>query len=1491
MRKFLFLFVCSIILFAYNAKSQGSYEIITGANQSINAPDFLLLSSSNNIAYGSSVYWYVLDDRNLPDIQILEEIVSIRDNWNPTIPSTYYSANTYILASTYQRTKGEDVSTEYYTVVNFNFAAATFNTGAISKNKTYVCYGDNVTLTVSPTGGTNYSYQWYKSENYGFTWTLFGSNSNSVTVNGLTQRTFFRCKITSTNPNYSRTTPALDIPITGVQNYGVVASIGIGGTSATSTELCYNLTPSAVSDRFANTWGTGSYTYQWQKSSDGSSWVNINTATNTSYQPSNLTETTYYRKIVTDASCGSRYTNSVVYSVYGDVVSGTVGNNQSICYGSTPVSLSFSTLPSGGNGGFTYQWQSSTDNVNFSDISGATGATYQPPALTQTTYFRCSQINSCKTVYSNTVTVTVFADEVPASINSNQTICYNTVPSLLSTVTPASGGNGSFTYQWQSSTDNVNFSDISGATNISYQPPALTQTTYFRLKQQSCKTVYSNTVTVNVYSDVLAGFINGSQSICYSTVPNPILSSSLPSGGNGSFTYQWQSSTDNVNFSDISGATGATYQPLALTQTTYFKRKEVTSCKTVYSNTVTVTVFADVVLGTIGENQTICNGSTPAEFTPVIVNSGGNGSFTYQWQSSLNGTDYIDISGGNGANYQAGVLSQTTYFRKKVISSCKTGFTNVVTVTVKNSVNSGSIGADQTICYYSMPFAINELSGASGGSGNYTYTWESSLNGTEWSVIPSATMVNYQPNNLAVTTFFRRKVTDLTCGSAYSNVVTVTVRPILNVGTIGDNETICYSTSPSAIVSKVSPSGGTGNYTYLWERTTDGVNWTEIAGTNTPTYQPNILTQTTIYRRKLTDLCGVGYSNRDTVFVRQPLLSGSIGSDQTICYGSAPSDIYFTATPSGGTGNYTYQWENSSNGIDFAPISGKTSNFLAVGNLTADKFYRVKVTSEACGTVTTNTVKISVLSDFNSGSIGSDQTICYGSTPSTLVNIASPVGSDNVFSYRWQNLSGVNWTDIENSNTPNFVPSSINATTIFRRVAVNACGERFSNSVTVNVRPEFKAGTIGNNQSINFNAVPSQLVSLSSPSGGAGSYSFQWQLSSDNSAWSVIDGQNQEAYQPLALVQTTYFRRKVTDAICGEAFTNSVTINVLNSLNGGSILDNQTICYDTKPAKLTGTPASGGVGTFAYQWKKSTDNSTYSDVVGATEQDYQPNNLTESTYFKRLATLGGQTVESNKVFIAVRPALAEPNINIKEKYCNNEVVNLLVQNVQNTYQYRWYNESMSVVGLGTSFGLGEISNDRTIYIDATDQNGCVSTKKKVEILIDRVSSEFTSDKNEVKQNEPIQFTNQSSGAERYVWYFGDGGESTEKDPKYYYQKIYNISNTYYTVKLRAVSKYGCVSEMEKKDYILVKPAGTTGVNESEKDGVKVYPNPVTNVLNIESLAGKIDRVEIYNMRGEVVKILEVTDGRLLIDMSNNTPGIYMLRVIGKEVISIKVVKQ
>ena len=107
--------------------------------------------------------------------------------------------------------------------------------------------------------------------------------------------------------------------------------------------------------------------------------------------------------------------------------------------------------------------------------------------------------SSCYAEQSLTIRIN---DQVNANtITGIQNVCAGNVPALLtgSTVT----GTPSITYQWQSRTATDSFSDISGATNLSFQPASLLATTEFKrnvistLNSVSC-VVESNTVSITV---------------------------------------------------------------------------------------------------------------------------------------------------------------------------------------------------------------------------------------------------------------------------------------------------------------------------------------------------------------------------------------------------------------------------------------------------------------------------------------------------------------------------------------------------------------------------------------------------------------------------------------------------------------------------------------------------------------------------------------------------------------------------------------------------------------------------------------------------------------------------------------------------------------------------------------------------------------------------------------------------------------------------------
>lgn len=168
----------------------------------------------------------------------------------------------------------------------------------------------------------------------------------------------------------------------------------------------------------------------------------------------------------------------------------TAGNNGSICEGS-PLNLSASTIA-----GVTYSWNgpngfsSSLQNpqVNASATIAMSGD-----------YSVSAELNGCVSDF-DTTTVNVFINPTAGTASAaNSSICSGQTASLS-----LAGSSGSI--QWQESTNNVSFSNVtggSGATTANYTTPTLTSTMYYRamLITGIC-TTFSNTVTISVSGSV-----------------------------------------------------------------------------------------------------------------------------------------------------------------------------------------------------------------------------------------------------------------------------------------------------------------------------------------------------------------------------------------------------------------------------------------------------------------------------------------------------------------------------------------------------------------------------------------------------------------------------------------------------------------------------------------------------------------------------------------------------------------------------------------------------------------------------------------------------------------------------------------------------------------------------------------------------------------------------------------------------------------------------
>jgi PKD repeat protein len=271
-------------------------------------------------------------------------------------------------------------------------------------------------------------------------------------------------------------------------------------------------------------------------------------------------------------------------------VPGSIAAPQVLCAGTAPAALT-STVAASGNAGLplVYQWESSSNNTTFSAVSGATAASYTPPSSLPvgTTYYRrraqlllpSGSGPYCTPTFTASVAITVLPAVVAGSIAANQTVCAGSPAAPLTSTAPATGGNGSFAYQWESSPDNATWTVISGATGATIAPGSLTATTYFRRRAISgtCASPPSNVVTITVVPALVAGTIAADQTICAGSAASPLTSTTPASGGTGTIAYQWESSANNSTWGALGGATSPTYAPGAVNATTYFRRQARTS--------------------------------------------------------------------------------------------------------------------------------------------------------------------------------------------------------------------------------------------------------------------------------------------------------------------------------------------------------------------------------------------------------------------------------------------------------------------------------------------------------------------------------------------------------------------------------------------------------------------------------------------------------------------------------------------------------------------------------------------------------------------------------------------------------------------------------------------------------------------------------------------------------------------------------------------------
>ncbi len=132
---------------------------------------------------------------------------------------------------------------------------------------------------------------------------------------------------------------------------------------------------------------------------------------------------------------------------------GTIGNDETSCGASMdPANIMNVTLPSGGVGGFEYRWLSSVNNgATSSVISGATGSSYDPGSINQTTWYKrsvrhigCDEFDSASNWVKKILTICPPTYSSPASFNSSNEFINRVIFNSINNLSGNNNGYGDF---------------------------------------------------------------------------------------------------------------------------------------------------------------------------------------------------------------------------------------------------------------------------------------------------------------------------------------------------------------------------------------------------------------------------------------------------------------------------------------------------------------------------------------------------------------------------------------------------------------------------------------------------------------------------------------------------------------------------------------------------------------------------------------------------------------------------------------------------------------------------------------------------------------------------------------------------------------------------------------------------------------------------------------------------------------------------------------
>jgi len=1288
--------------------------------------------------------------------------------------------------------------------------------------------GSDGEATVSVSGGVSpYTYQW-DDPNSQIAATATGLAAGTYTVN-----------VTDANGC---------VDIAGVTITEPAAlSISITGTDPTCPGACDGQATASV------TGGTSPYTYQWNDPLFQVSATAVGLCAGT------------YTVTVTDAN-GCTFSTSVILSEPASLILSTSSTDATCgnADGSATVAVSGGTAP------YTYQWDDPSTQVT----ATATGLSAGGYSVTVTDANGCFEIAN--------VTINDIGGPTVGMSSSTDVSCNGGNDG--SATSSASGGNSPYTYQWD---DPIS--------QTSETATGLSAGIYNVVVTDSTGCSASASVTINEPTALNAGITSSTDASCNGACDGEATVGA--SGGISPYTYQWDDPNSQITATANNLCVG-TYNVIVT---------DANGCSSIAS--VSINEPAALVLSVTGTDPA-CPGACDGQATASVT--GGNSPYTYQWNDPdfqitatatglCAGTYTVVVTDANGCNLSSNIVindpSGMALTTSTTDATCGNtdgsasvsvtgGFTPYTylwddpssqTIATAAGLAAGGysvIVTDANGCNEVANATVNDVGGASlsasgldvscnsgndgvasvtatGGTAPYTYLWDD----------PSTQTTGTATGLTAGT--YNVVVTDNTgCSSSASVIIdepaalNATITSIANVSCNGGND-------GSAAVSV---SGGVIAYTYQWDDT----------GSQTTATATGLFAGT--YNITVTDANGCVVTASATI-TEPAVLSVAVTGTDPACSGDC--DGAASATVTGGTVPYSYQWDDASFQVTQTAVglcagtynvtitdgNGCTSTANIAISDPAGMSLTTSVSDASCGSadgsasvsVTGGATPYSYQWDdpllqttatadsLAAGAYSVTVTDANGCTAAVNVTINDTGGPSLIMSGTDVSCTGCNDGSATVSATGRITPYTYQWDDPLNQITATATG---LSAGTYNVLVTDSAGcsssaSITISEPISFNTIISSTnvvcngacdgTATVTVSGGTSPYTYQWDdpgsqtnatatgLCVGSYSVTVTDADGNTSmesvtiFQPSAMLLTA----TATDATCGN-FDGSATVGV-----------------------------TGGTPGYAYSWSSggnlATENNLSLGAYSVTVTD--ANGCSE--------TAGVTVINSNA------PAIAVTSSDVSCNGGNDGSVTVTVTGGTSPYSYQWNDPSSQTTATAAALTAG------TYTVTVTDSNGCANIDSA--IVNEPVALSATTAVNDATLGacDGDATATASGGTSPYTYLWNDPAAQTTATATGLCAGDYTVTVT---------DANGCTA-------IVSDTVGTfIGITEQNlADQFSIYPNPADDFITINIDLSESSEVEIqlHNVVGELVyssSLGKLQNMKYELNLTEFQNGIYFVKL-------------